>query len=127
MQQSRLAHIWQEKKTSNYFLFDEPYSLQKYILTENYLNYKFKTKVYFFYNLHFHLLETYMYRKASRAYISVRKKGFRSIHNSSAAHMHLARNVSLFYNRLKCCPKISPPPPMKNKSGVIVLTKTDNS
>lgn len=66
-----------------------------------------------------------MYREASRAYISVRKKGFRSIHNSSAAH--LARNVSLFYNRLKCCPKISPPPPMKNKSGVIVLTKTDNS
>lgn len=71
-------------------------------------------------------LETYIYREASRAYISVRKKGFRSIHNSSAAH--LARNVSLFYNRLKCCPKISPPPPpMKNKSGVIVLTKTDNS
>lgn len=91
---------------------------------ENYLNYKFKIKVYFFYNLYFYLFEIYMYREVSRVYISVRKKGFRLIYNLFV--VYLVRNVLFFYNCLKCCLKISFFFFMKNKLGVIVFIKIDN-
>lgn len=89
---------------------------------ENY--FKFKIKVYFFYNLYFYLFEIYIYREVSRVYISVRKKGFRLIYNLFV--VYLVRNVLFFYNCLKCCLKISFFFFMKNKLGVIVFIKIDN-